>query len=218
LHEIELGIVQGDIERFLTSSLSEIREEYYLETSWPSVSDTHALAALSNGLFIFAVTSVNFIQDRNYSSPADQLASLLVNTPALAHSRASPHRRLDELYTQVLNHAFSHITPPLADRLQMVLGNIILLMCSRAPAELKTNNGSSDSAASSLGRHGTGERLASDPFTPSIVLWLHDGSDPMSKFGFCCELHCATFATRSREFKWYDVSDKTYAKSKIRVF
>jgi hypothetical protein len=35
LHEIELGIVQQDIERYLASSLSQIREEYYLENSWP---------------------------------------------------------------------------------------------------------------------------------------------------------------------------------------
>jgi hypothetical protein len=127
LHEIELCIVQQDIERYLTVSLSQIRDEYDLERSWPSASDIRALTVLSNGLFIFAATSVNFIQDRNYSSPPDQLASLLENAPTLAHSWASPHRRLDELYTQVLGHAFPHITAPLADRLKMVLGSIILL-------------------------------------------------------------------------------------------
>jgi hypothetical protein len=127
LHEIELGIVQEGIKHYLTSCLSEIREEYYLETSWPSASDTRALAVLSDGLFIFAATLVNFIQDRDYSSPADQLTSLLVNAPALAHSWASPYRRLDKLYTQVLNHAFPRITPALADWLKKVLGSIILL-------------------------------------------------------------------------------------------
>jgi hypothetical protein len=69
LHEIELGIVQQDIELFLTSSLSEIGEAYYLSGSWPLEIDIRALAELTNGLFIFAATSVNFIQDRNYSSP-----------------------------------------------------------------------------------------------------------------------------------------------------
>jgi hypothetical protein len=127
LHEIELGVVQQDIEHYLTSSLSQIREEYYLENSWPSASDTHSLAVLSNGLFIFAATSVNFIRDRNYSSPADQLASLLINSSTVAQIRSSPHRRLDELYMQVLDHAFPNIAPSLANRIKIVLGSIILL-------------------------------------------------------------------------------------------
>jgi hypothetical protein len=127
LHEIELGIVQQDIEHYLTSCLSQIREEYYLEDSWPSASDTHSLTLLCGGLFIFAATSVNFIRDRNYSNPTDQLTSLLTNSSALFESQSSPHRRLDELYTQVLDHAFPNITPPLADRIRLVLGSIILL-------------------------------------------------------------------------------------------
>jgi hypothetical protein len=127
LHEIGLGIVQQDIENYLTSSLSQIREEYYLENSWPSASDTHSLAVLSNGLFIFAATSVNFIRDRNYSSPEEQLASLLINSSTATQSRSSPHRRLDELYTQVLDHAFPDVAASLANRIKMVLGSIILL-------------------------------------------------------------------------------------------
>jgi hypothetical protein len=127
LHEIALGIMQQDIEHYLTSSLSQIREEYDLEDCWPSTSDTHSLALLCNGLFIFAATSVNFIRDRNYSNPTDQLTSLLINSSALSQSQSSPHRRLDELYTQVLDHAFPNITPPLTDRIKIVLGSIILL-------------------------------------------------------------------------------------------
>jgi WD40 repeat protein len=137
LHEIELGIVQQDIELYLTSSLSQIREAYYLDNCWPSASDTRALAMLSNGLFIFAATSVNFIRDRNYSCPADQLASLLTNAPTVVQSWGSPHRRLDELYAQVLIHAFPHITPPLADRLKIVLGSIILLRDPLSPLALE---------------------------------------------------------------------------------
>jgi hypothetical protein len=127
LHEIELDIVQQDIERYLSSCLSQIREEYYLDNSWPSASNIRSLAALSNGLFIFAATSVNFIRDRNYSSPADQLTSLLINSSTVLQSRSSPHRRLDELYTQVLDHAFPEIAAPLANRIKIVLGSIILL-------------------------------------------------------------------------------------------
>jgi hypothetical protein len=127
LHEIELPVVQHDIELYLTSSLSRIRESYHLDTSWPSETDSRALTVLSNGLFIFAATSVNFIQDRNYSSPREQLADLLCNSVALAKCSSSPHHHLDQLYAQVLNHAFPNISPGLSSRLKTVLGTIIFL-------------------------------------------------------------------------------------------
>jgi NACHT domain len=137
LHEIELGIVQRDIELYLNSNLSAIREYYGLESSWPSEAEIQALAALSNGLFIFAATSVNFIQDRNYSSPREQLEDLLRNSVMVAKSSSSPHRHLDRLYTQVLNHAFPDISPGLGGRLKMVLGTIIFLRDPLSPLALE---------------------------------------------------------------------------------
>ena len=47
LHEVELGIVQHDIERYLASKLSLVGESYGLESSWPSEMDVRALARLS---------------------------------------------------------------------------------------------------------------------------------------------------------------------------
>jgi hypothetical protein len=137
LHEIELGVVQQDIERYVTSSLSQIREEYCLETSWPSPSDVHSLALTSNGLFVFAATSVNFIQDRNYSCPREQLEDLLRNSAAVTKCSLSPHRHLDQLYMQVLNHAFPDISPRLSGRLKMVLGAIIFLRDPLSPFALE---------------------------------------------------------------------------------
>jgi hypothetical protein len=137
LHEIELGVVQHDIDRYITSNLSLIREYYGLESSWPSEADIQALAVLSNGLFIFAATSVHFIQDRNYSSPRDQLADLLRNSVMVAESSSSPHRHLDRLYTQVLNHAFPDISPRLGARLKTVLGSIIFLQDPLSPLALE---------------------------------------------------------------------------------
>ena len=39
LHEVELGIVQHDIKRYLTLKLSMVGESYGLKSSWPSEMD-----------------------------------------------------------------------------------------------------------------------------------------------------------------------------------
>ena len=137
LHEVELGAVQHDIELYLTSKLSMIRESYGLERSWPSETDVRNLARLSNGLFIFASTSVNFIQDRNDSSPRNQLAALLHNSVTVTESSSSPHRHLDRLYRQVLDHAFPKISPGLLHRLKIVLGTILFLKNPLSPLALE---------------------------------------------------------------------------------
>lgn len=126
LHSIELGIVQRDIELYLSWSLpdqggSQPRQLLALRGGHP-----FSRGALER-LFIFAATSVNFIEDQNYSSPRDQLANLLQSTSMVAKESTSPHRYLDELYTQVLSHAFPHTARPLADRLRMILGSLVLL-------------------------------------------------------------------------------------------
>jgi hypothetical protein len=126
LHQVELGVVQDDIELYLSSKLTSTRLSHGLEGMWPLAKDIHALAVLSCGLFIFAATSVKFIEDQNYSDPEGQLASLLRNTPTIVEN-SSPHYHLDQLYTQVLNHAFPDISPSLSNKLKMVLGTIILL-------------------------------------------------------------------------------------------
>lgn len=127
LHEIALGIVRNDIGRYLATSLTLIRDSYELECSWPLEVDIQGLAHLSFGLFIFAATSVKFIEDRNYSNPRGQLTDLLHNAATVAEISSSPQHHLDLLYTQVLTHAFPHMAARLAGRLKMVLGSIVLL-------------------------------------------------------------------------------------------
>jgi hypothetical protein len=89
------------------------------------MTDIEALLRLSSGLFIFAATSVKFIEDANYRDPASQLAKLLHSTTVMEGS--SPHRHLDELYIQVLNHTYPDIPFDLASQLKLVMGRITLL-------------------------------------------------------------------------------------------
>ena len=127
LHELELGVVQQDIKLYLSSGLQDIAEHYSLDKIWPSEEDIQALATLSFGLFIFAATSIKFVEDRNDSDPQGQLTRLLSGKELSAHAQSSPHYYLDKLYMQVLTHAFPYISIQLSGRLKTILGSIVFL-------------------------------------------------------------------------------------------
>ena len=136
LHEVKLGVVQTDIERYLTARLKEIGEFYSLPASWPSTSDIQTLTTKSCGLFIFAATSIRFIRDSNHSDPQNQLTKLLQSTVPVLES-SSPYVSLDSLYMQVLTNAYPNISPGLAGRLKIILGSIIFLQNALSPCDLE---------------------------------------------------------------------------------
>jgi hypothetical protein len=137
LHELELDVVQQDIELYLSSALQDIAGRYGLDSSWPSEKDTQELVTLSSGLFIFAATSIKFIQDQNDSDPRGQLTRLLSGEILSDNAQSSPHHHLDKLYMQVLTHAFPDITIQLSGRLKMILGSIVSLQEPLSPVALE---------------------------------------------------------------------------------
>ncbi|KAF8809204.1 WD40 repeat-like protein [Phlegmacium glaucopus] len=137
LHKLELSIVRQDIKHYLLSALQDIRECYRLDSSWPSEEDVEALATLSFGLFIFAATSIKFIEERNDSDPQGQLTRLLSRKELSANAQSSPYHHLDKLYTQVLMHAFPDIAIQLSGRLKMILGSVVSLQQPLSPVYLE---------------------------------------------------------------------------------
>ncbi|KAJ7145668.1 hypothetical protein C8R44DRAFT_845105 [Mycena epipterygia] len=124
LHQVELGVVEQDIEHYLSSRLSLTKSLYEIKDSWPSPEDVHTLVRLSAGLFIFAATSIKFIEDAAYCNPRDQLARLVDDTDNVVE-KSSPSGRLDRLYHDVLTLAFPDISSRLLCVLKTVLGSII---------------------------------------------------------------------------------------------
>jgi hypothetical protein len=125
LHEVRLDVVQGDIASYLSSKLELTRDAYNIQCEWPTKEDVLELARLSHGLFIFAATSIKFIEDRKYCDPRGQLANLL--NPLPESDDSSPHAHLYRLYTQVLNRAFPDMSPRLSDRFQKIVGSVVLI-------------------------------------------------------------------------------------------
>jgi hypothetical protein len=114
----------ADIRLFLQRRLSDIRRARdhimtEIPSPWPSNEQMNSLVAKSSGLFIYASTSVKFIEDER-ASPQDQLEIILNDNPGQSD--------LDRLYSQVLS---SSCDP---DELRSVIGAIILL---RIPLSLR---------------------------------------------------------------------------------
>ena len=125
LHSIPSDISQKDIHVYLEDRLSSVARFLQLE-GWPSTLELATLVEQSKGLFIFAATVANFIDDRHASNPKRQL-KVLLSTRYIASSGTSPLRHLDELYLAVLHEAFPNLREDQGTSLRMVLGTIALL-------------------------------------------------------------------------------------------
>jgi len=125
LHSIPRDISQRDIEVYLQGRLSYIGRSFGLK-AWPSSAVVSQLVERSSGLFIFAATVANFVEDQNASDPIEQL-SVVLSTEHISSTEESPYRHLDALYLTVLHEAFPKISKHQRDRLRTVLGSVVLL-------------------------------------------------------------------------------------------
>ncbi|KAJ7937582.1 hypothetical protein B0H13DRAFT_162644 [Mycena leptocephala] len=135
LNNASAAAVEKDIQCYLTGKLEMVRIEYDLQ-EWPQTHDIIRLARLSSGLFIFASTAINFIQDTTYLDPASQL-SRLVDDDNTQGEGLSPYDQLDQLYMQILTVAFDKVSPILSSRLRLVLGSVVYLRTPLSPSALE---------------------------------------------------------------------------------
>ena len=130
LHEVKPEAVDNDIELFLRTQLTSLvkgRSDVDLTEGWPSPSDLRALCKKAAGFFIYASTAVKFIASEA-GSPSERL-SFITSLPQSTDEEG--RFGVDQLYTQILQQAFSSIHP--ADisqqclRFQSVVGAVLLL-------------------------------------------------------------------------------------------
>jgi len=135
LQSIPRDISQKDIRVYLQGRLSHIAQSFELE-AWPDSDALIELVERSSGLFIFAATVANFIEDRNASSPTQQLKAIL-SSAHIASTESYPYHHLDELYLTVLREAFPKISEHQRARLRTVLGTVVLLFDPLGPESLE---------------------------------------------------------------------------------
>ena len=129
LHEVKPEAVDRDIELFFRTQLTSLaknRSDFDLTKDWPSSSDIEVLCRKAAGFFIYASTVVKFIvlEDNLLIEGLTTITSLPQNTVEEGKSG------VDQLYTQILQQAFSSIHPGNSQqylRFRNVVGAVLLL-------------------------------------------------------------------------------------------
>ncbi|KAJ6552448.1 hypothetical protein DFH09DRAFT_1085933 [Mycena vulgaris] len=118
LHQVTLDVVEQDIKHYLSLKLVETRRRYKIRDPWPAVGSIEVLAKLSSGLFIFAATSIKYIEDPSHRDPRGRLKRHIEAADTVL-GESSPYDHLDKLYTK--DPWFTFKTPCVLD-LERLLG------------------------------------------------------------------------------------------------
>jgi hypothetical protein len=155
LHEVKRSSVDGDIRLFFQVQLTNIaksRSDFNLPEGWPSSVDLDTLFAKAAGLFIYASTVVRFVASKDHH-PVERLADIV----KLQQSTVEEGRSgLDQLYTEVLQHAFFDI--PAKDgkfysRFKTVVGAVVLVFNPLSIPVISALLGTSDISTSLRSLH-----------------------------------------------------------------
>lgn len=136
LHKTPSEQVRRDIVCYLETELKTVASMYGIPLPWPRYEHIISLVDQANGLFIFAATTVKFIQSSKIKNPEGQL-DLLLNSTNSSDQQSTPHSHLNALYLQVLNTAFPMMEPVLHKQLKSVLGAIVILREQLQPSALE---------------------------------------------------------------------------------
>jgi hypothetical protein len=126
LHEVEKDVVKDDIHKYLEQSLSDIKK-YDLDDTpeeWPSHSELSALADRSGTLFIYAATSIRYIDDGD-GNYRDRL-TFMISSISTSGSKLQT-ATIDNLYGHILQRAFALKEHREACRMKTVLATTIFL-------------------------------------------------------------------------------------------
>ncbi|KAG8961351.1 hypothetical protein FRC00_012493 [Tulasnella sp. 408] len=137
LHDIEKSVVKADIQLFLNGRLAHLATLHGVAQPWPTVAEISALVSSSDNLFIFASTTVNFIEGaKSGRSLQHRLDQLL--TPD-SNKKTSAFAQLDALYILVLEIAegdLEETLPKAKETFHLVLETIVLLLDPLPPKAL----------------------------------------------------------------------------------
>jgi len=127
LHNIALDTVSADISTFFRQRLSPLKAKHGLGTAWPDELIIAQLVEKAAGLFIYAATTLRFIED-GIDGPEEQLSLVLSATK----SSLSATEHLDGIYITLLQHSVlgkraSQECEQLAGRFRQVVGSMVVM-------------------------------------------------------------------------------------------
>ena len=107
LHDVKRSSVDEDIELYLRTHLTDIREtriDCEFPEEWPSSYDVNTLCSRAGGLFIYPTTVVKFVASEHHL-PTERLDLII------SRSRDTARGGVDLLYTQILELGFHGVDP-----------------------------------------------------------------------------------------------------------
>ena len=138
LHKVEPDQVDKDIRLFFGHNFSELKTRRHGLDGWPTEEQLDLLCERAGGLFVYAMATVRFIDQRN-GSPKKQLDCLLQSQSSSVFEGKTKLRAsttLDSLHTSILQAAFGDDDPENDSRIRSVLGAVALATNPLSPSAI----------------------------------------------------------------------------------
>ena len=136
LHDVHPLQINNDIQVFLKHELSELAQRRQLH-KWPSNKDLDMLCHRAAGLFVYAVATVKFL-DNKAQPPKRWQLEVIARLPECTDHEGKTHFRpnatLDSLYMSILETAFTEQHPEVYSRVRSTIGAIFLLINPLPPS------------------------------------------------------------------------------------
>ena len=135
LHDVYPSLINNDIRLFLKHELSELARRRRLD-GWPSEEDLDILCHRASGLFVYAVASVKFL-DNKVQLPKRRLeviAGLPECTDHEGKTRLNSKTTLDSLYSSILEVAFGEQDSEVYFKVRSTIGAVVLLVNPLPPS------------------------------------------------------------------------------------
>ena len=144
LHNVKPNLVNNDIRLFFKHSFLEPTSRQRGLEGWPTEEQLDLLCERAAGLFVYAVATVKFIDDRN-NVPKERLDRILQSPKSSVHEGKTKFKAdmtLDSLYASILQEAFGGRRPEDEPEVRSILGAVTLAANPLSPSAIATLLGS----------------------------------------------------------------------------
>ena len=127
LHEVESVQVNRDIRLFYKHNFSQIRSRHHGLDDWPTKEQMDLLCKRAAGLFIYAMATVRFVDQKN-QNPKGRLDQLIRSQESRLEGKTilGGNKTLDSLYMTIFQEAFGDDDPEDHAKVRFILGAVIL--------------------------------------------------------------------------------------------
>jgi hypothetical protein len=135
LHDVHPSLINDDIRLFLKHEISELVQRRRLD-GWLSNEDLDMLCRRAAGLFVYAVATVKFLD--NKAQPPKRRLEVIACLPECTvpegKTRFNSNTTLDSLYTSILETAFDEEDPEVDSKVRSTIGAVVLLVNPLPPS------------------------------------------------------------------------------------